>query len=336
MPVEVEGERQDKKPAIMKRGLLVSLFIITLFVLAMGLLFIVVKINNEPPIAFPVGEPVSVATGMSGREITELLEDAQIVRSATLLYLQILFFHDTTNLKASTYVFPFPLTSSEVAARLTEGDFENDLVKLTHIEGERVSILADRASLILSNFNKDIFIEIAEPYEGRLFPETYLIPYDYSEEELLELLTETFASVMAENSTAIEKHSLSLDEIIILASIIEREANSPSSMKMVSGILQNRLAIDMALQADASIEYVLDRPLSELTPEDLQIDSPYNTYLYTGLPPTPIGNPGLDAIMAVLEPVVTDYYYYITDDNGDFHYAKTYDEHRLNIERYLQ
>ncbi len=73
-------------------------------------------------------------------------------------------------------------------------------------------------------------------------------------------------------------------------------------MKMVSGILQNRLAIDMPLQADASIEYVLDKPLEELTPEDLKIDSPYNTYLNLGLPPTPIGNPGIDAIVAVLEP----------------------------------
>lgn len=107
-----------------------------------------------------------------------------------------------------------------------------------------------------------------------------------------------------------------MEEILALASIIEREANSPDSMKLVSSVLQNRLEIGMALQADASIEYVLDKPLKELTPEDLKIDSPYNTYLYTGLPPTPIGNPGLDAIMAVLQPAESEYFYYITDEEG--------------------
>ena len=96
------------------------------------------------------------------------------------------------------------------------------------------------------------------------------------------------------------------------------------------------MSIGMALQADASIEYVLDKPLSELTSEDLKIDSPYNTYLYTGLPPTPIGNPGLQAIMAVLEPTESDYFYYITDEDGVFHYAQTFNQHKSNIAKYLR
>jgi UPF0755 protein len=121
-----------------------------------------------------------------------------------------------------------------------------------------------------------------------------------------------------------------------LASIIEREANSPESMKMVSGILQNRLTIDMPLQADASIEYILDKPLNALLPEDLKIDSPYNTYLNRGLPPTPIGNPGLTAIEAVLEPTLSKYLFYITDETGEFHYAEDFDQHRANIQRYLR
>ena len=92
----------------------------------------------------------------------------------------------------------------------------------------------------------------------------------------------------------------------------------------------------MALQADASIEYVLGKPLGELTPEDLEIDTPYNTYLYRGLPPTPIGNPGLAAIRAVLEPTSSDYLFYITDSEGNFYYAETFDEHRANIAKYLR
>ena len=124
--------------------------------------------------------------------------------------------------------------------------------------------------------------------------------------------------------------------MIILASILEREANDEQSMKIVSGILQNRLKHGMALQVDASIEYVLDKSLSALTSEDLKIDSPYNTYLHTGLTPTPIGNPGLQAIDAVLHPAKTEYLYYITDADGHFHYAKTFEEHKRNVTKYLQ
>jgi len=96
------------------------------------------------------------------------------------------------------------------------------------------------------------------------------------------------------------------------------------------------LQIGMALQADASIEYELDKPLSELTAADLELESPYNTYLNPGLTPTPIGNPGLQSIKAVLEPTESNYFYYITDENGTFHYAKTFEEHKLNVQKYLR
>jgi UPF0755 protein len=110
---------------------------------------------------------------------------------------------------------------------------------------------------------------------------------------------------------------------------------------MVSGIFQNRLAIGMALQADASIEYTLDVPLNELKEGELaqnlrELDSPYNTYKNAGLPPTPISNPGLTAIKAVLEPIPSEYFYYLTDAEGNFYYAKTLKEHNDNIANYLQ
>jgi UPF0755 protein len=92
----------------------------------------------------------------------------------------------------------------------------------------------------------------------------------------------------------------------------------------------------MPLQVDASIEYVLDKPLSELQPEDLKIESPYNTYLNIGLPPTPIGNPGLVAIEAILRPIKTEYMFYITGTDGNFYYAKDFAEHRQNIAKYLR
>ena len=107
-------------------------------------------------------------------------------------------------------------------------------------------------------------------------------------------------------------------------------------MKIVAGILENRLKKNMPLQVDASLEYILHKPLSELSAKDLDLDSPYNTYKNKGLPPTAIGNPGLTAIMAVLEPTITDYIFYLTDNQGNFHYAKTFEEHKKNVTTYLK
>lgn len=293
---------------------------------------------NQPAESFPIGVAIEVSQGLDVRSITKLLSDNNVVQSDTLLYYVLILFHDPADIKASAYVFETPLTTLEVAKRLTEGDFDTGLIRFTHIEGERVSQLALRAEEVLPNFVAEDFERIAEErkLEGKLFPETYLIPDTYNALDLLNLLTETFDKKIETLSDKINGQKLSLDEILVLASIIEREANSPDSMRLVSSVLQNRLEIGMALQADASIEYILDKPLSELTPSDLKIDSPYNTYLYPGLPPTPIGNPGLDAIMAVLEPAKSDYFYYITDDEGEFHYAKTYKQHQVNIEKYLR
>ncbi|HMA78462.1 MAG TPA: endolytic transglycosylase MltG, partial [Candidatus Paceibacterota bacterium] len=119
------------------------------------------------------------------------------------------------------------------------------------------------------------------------------------------------------------------------------EANTPESMRTVAGILLNRLAIGMPLQADATIEYVLEDPLHELPPGQLavalrEVESPYNTYKNLGLPPTPIANPGRQALAAILNPVKSDYLYYITGRDGDFYYATTYAQHQRNIETHLR
>ncbi len=291
---------------------------------------------NQPPDNFPINTPITIEPGTEVREITKILQRANVVKSDNLLYYLIVLWHEPTNLKASTYLFTESITAKEVAQRLTEGDFDTDLIRFTHYEGERVRQLAKRASDSLPNFDYDRFIVNAEPLEGKLFPDTYFIPQKYTDEELLTLMLNTFNDQVKSLTTDIESHSLSLDEILVLASIVEREANTPESKKMVAGILLNRLEIDMALQADASMEYVLDKPLSELTPDDLETDSPYNTYLYPGLPPTPIGNPGLDAITAVLYPTTSDYFYYITGNDGEFYYAETYSGHLRNIEVYLR
>jgi len=291
---------------------------------------------NEPSNSFPTDQVITISEGTSVREITSILEEVGVVKSKHLLYYALVLFHEPTSLKASNYLFDEPITTTEVATRLTEGDFDTDLMSFTHFEGERTKNLAARAALLLPEFDEERFITNGEPLEGKLFPDTYFIPPSFTDEDLLSLMLETFDERINQYAEEIEAHPMSLEEILILASIIEREANTPESMNLVSSVLQNRIEIGMALQADASIEYILDKPLSELTPDDLKIDSPYNTYLYRGLPPTPIGNPGENSILAVLRPSTSDYFYYITDPSGTFHFAETYDQHLINIEIYLR
>jgi len=291
---------------------------------------------NTPPAHFPTDVNLVVTEGMGVKEIAETLRSQGYIHSEFFFLATVMIHFDPTDIKAGTYRFNIPLSPRALAYELVAGNSKYSLVRLTLPEGERARQMATRAAAVLDNFSAAEFVAIAEPHEGRLFPDTYLIPPDFTPEQLLNLLKTTFEERMQPLESKFNNHKLTKAEVITLASIVEREANTPESMALVSGILQNRLAINMKLQADASIEYVLDKPLSELTPEDLRIDSPYNTYTNFGLPPTPIGNPGMKSILAVLEPQPSNYYFYITDETGTFHYARTFAEHRVNIERYLR
>ena len=289
-----------------------------------------------PPTDFPIASTIEIEPGMSISAITKQLESQNVVKSALLLYVVLLTSYEPENVKASTYYLDTPLSVFAVADMLVRGDFNANLISFTHIEGERASHVAENAALQLTDFNAAEFMMLASTSEGKLFPETYRIPKDFTEVELLDLMLETYEKNIAPLREDFKLVDLSENEVVILASIIEREANSIESMKMVSGILQNRMRIGMGLQVDASMEYILDKPLKELTAEDLKMDTPYNTYLYRGLTPTAIGNPGLDALKAVLEPTPSEYMFYITGDDGNFYYAETFDEHKVNIARYLK
>jgi UPF0755 protein len=199
---------------------------------------------------------------------------------------------------------------------------------ITFTEGLRVEEyaqkLAEKAAI-----NEAEFIVAAKAHEGKLFPDTYLIPQTASAENIVELLTQTFTA----------KSPTQDPRTIIIASLIEREAKHAEDRALVSSVIHNRLDIGMALQVDATVQYVLGKKGNwwpkDLTREDLAVESPYNTYKYPGLPPKPIANPSLASLEAALKPAQTDYLYYLSDNNGINHYAATLEEHQQNIEQYL-
>ncbi len=331
---EVQVEPPQDKPRRYLTKWLIGM--ISLLAIGLILIFSVYRFFLLPPANFPLNSTLEIKEGMGLYEVAVILEAENYIHSRYLLLWREYWRSEPLVVLASKYSFAEPLTLPELEKQLSTGDFTEDLVHLTFTEGSSVADYAELAAANLKKFNASEFVALAKESEGRLFPDTYHVPQDQTPSELLKLLSNTFTDKQTQWLLPEASTTLTLDEVVILASILEREANDEESMKMVSGILQNRLAIGMPLQVDATMEYILDKPLKNLTPDDLKIDSPYNTYLYKGLPPTAIGNPGLVALKAVVEPTNSDYLFYITGNDGKFYYAKNFDEHRLNIARYLR
>lgn len=284
---------------------------------------------------------VTILPGSTVADITHDIRNAGVVRSEPVLYGVIVSLYRDMTIKAGTYSFVTPQNVLAVAYQLTNTTPADELVRVTLPEGMTVAGYEAILAASLPEFDGATYRALTASAEGYLFPETYYVPVHYTTAELVTLLREGSNAILSEYQDVITRSNLTPYEVLILASILEREANTPESMKMVSGILQNRIAIGMPLQADATIEYVLDKPLHELPEGELanqlrEVESPYNTYQNRGLPPTPIGNPGRIAIEAVLFPTPSEYLFYITGTDGAFYYAETYDEHQININRYLR
>lgn len=321
----LEAVRRKKRRLV---RLLPLIVIIDLIIVAVAVLYFL----SRAPSNFPIDSPVVIAEGSSARQVAEALQEQNVVRSSSLLYGVLIYYHDPTKLKASTYHFNSPLSVFDVAERLIEGEFSNDLIRITFPEGFSVREY--------ETFIPEVFegpqSEVSDGFEGSLFPDTYFVPRDFTHDALISLMQETAEAVLTEEIANASETSLARDEIINLASIIEREANDEESMGLVSGILDNRMRIGMPLQVDATVAYGLRKSGTELTRVDTQTDGPYNTYTRTGLPPTPIANPGRAAIHAVLNPTPSEYLFYITGNDGVFYYAETLQEHNLNIARHLR
>ena len=173
--------------------------------------------------------------------------------------------------------------------------------------------------------------------EGYLFPSTYLFPLDATPAQAADILVDQFREELPSDAAAVARRmGYSLPEIVTVASLVEREAKADDERALIAGVIYNRLHKGMPLDVDASIEYVFPQHKTEITRADLRIDSPYNTYEHTGLPPTPIANPGLPSLLAALHPRHSDYYYYVYKGNGHHAFARTLQEHEANVSRYLR
>lgn len=242
------------------------------------------------------------------------------------------------NIQAGDFKLSKRLTAQQIAEQLTHGTEDEWITIIEGMRKEEIAMkLKDQFSI-----SEITFIENAR--EGELFPDTYLIPKQATEEQIIEIMQNNFKAKIAEARKQYPFEKRSDREALILASLVEREAKFPEDRLLVASIIAKRAANDWPLQIDATIQYALGYQRQEktwwkrhLTLEDIKADSSYNTYQKTGYPPAPICNPGLASIKAALgaDPN-TPYWYYVNDSKGRIRPAKTLEEHNENIRKYIQ
>ncbi len=276
------------------------------------------------------GEPLNT--------IVNNLSKEGLIRNKIIFYLIVKQLGIERKIQAGDFRISPKMTAVEVAKNLTHGTLD---VWITLIEGTRKEEMAQTISKDL-NIPETEFIKVAT--EGYLFPDTYLIPTTATAESIVSILKTNFDNKFSQELLDQAKNKkLTEKEVLILASLVEREARQPATRQKVAGIILKRYLADWPLQIDATVQYALGYQSNEkswwkknLTEDDLKINSPFNTYKNTGLPPEPICNPSLSSIEAVINANSnTPYWYYITDKNGVMHYAVTLEEHNNNIRKYL-
>ena len=255
---------------------------------------------------------VKVSEGESLGDVSIKLNQEKIIGSAFWLKAVVYLAGSQKKIIAGDYIFHRPENIFQVARRLIIGNFEMDAVKVTIPEGSSSYDIANIVSKKFPEFDSVTFLKEAKSNEGYLFPDTYFLYATVNPDVLIKQMKDNFDAHI----------SSSTPSVIIMASILEEEAKTNQDRQLVAGILWKRLKQGMNLQIDTPFKYSLD-PL-------------YDTYKNKGLPPTAITNPGLGSINDALNPISSSYYFFISDKQGNMHYAVTFAEHQANIAKYLR
>lgn len=294
-----------------------------------------------------------ITRGEALQKIALRLEKEGLIKSAPAFRYYVQLKGLQKDIKAGDYRLSPNLSLQQMVLTLLKGPAE---LWVTYPEGLRREEMAAKTIKTLEispDLTKgfwDAFMVESKGEEGFLFPDTYLFPRDVKAEKVVAKLRATFdAKVTDQMRQDLKKTGRTLPEAIVLASIVERETNTNEERPIVAGILLKRIEIGMALQADATLQYVsgckrlyklgqlpLDCDWWEApTVEDKKLNSPYNTYLNSGLPPFPIASPGIESIKAVIYPESSDYLFYLHGKDGKIRYGETIDDHNENIQKYL-
>lgn len=288
----------------------------------------------RPPQSFPIGSLVTVESGSTVSEIGEHLKMQGVIRSPVLFKALIKLYGSDTEVRAGDYIFKEPKGVFAIARAISAGAFGLEPMRIRVPEGATTKDMAVIFGTRLQRFDADNFLAQSAQMEGYLFPDTYFFLPNATEDTVIQTMRQNFDTQIATIQSDIDASGKSLDELVKLASIIEREAYNSDDRRKISSVLWNRLEKDMALQVDVTFLYTIGKGTFDLTRADLASDSPYNTYVNKGLPPTAIGSPSLDSLLAAAKPADTDYLFFMADLQGVTHFCKTHSCHEANKRRY--
>lgn len=307
---------------------------------------------------------VEVPSGSSNRQIGDILEEGEVIRDGMVFNFYTKF-KNLTNFQAGYYQFSPNMTLDQISKELQQGGSAeplDDASKLTVPEGYDVDKIA---SLVAkkTDFKKEDFIKVMKDdkffeqlktqypdlltdagnakdvryrLEGYLFPATYNVHKNRSLEDLVTQMVDTTNQILTPYYSQIKEKGLNVQEVMTLASLVEKEGITQSDRKKIAQVFFNRIEAQMPLQSDISILYALGEHKEVVTIKDTEVDSPYNLYTNTGYGPGPFDNPSQEAILAVLDPTENDYIYFVADiSTGKVYYAKTYEEHMELVEKYV-
>lgn len=315
---------------------------------------------EEPPVVEPIpmgGDPVliTVEPGEGAKQIGARLQEAGVVRSARLFEILVSLRGVGSRLAAGEYEFERGTPALLAVSRIAEG--RTAARSVVFPEGLRVEEMAETleaagvvpkneflAALEPSRYDQPFLTEVQSPnLQGFLFPARYEFKRNETGEDVVRRMLQAFQDNV-DDGLQLEGQELTLQELVTLASIVQREAGNDEELPVVASVFRNRLRLGMPLQADPTVQYVVTTDAEsvaqfgwwkrDLTVDDLALDSPYNTYLYPGLPPGAIANPGLNAMRAVVSPAQTNYLFFVSRNDGTHVFAETLEEHLRNVEQY--
>lgn len=294
---------------------------------------------------------IHVQSDMSASDIAEKLHEDGFIQSPTWFRVVAKVTGQDSALKEGEYVMDSHMSLQQILAKLTSG--KSEAARLVIPEGYTVWQIA-KAVAQLGAISEADFLAAAKdssqlypymqgnrsgvtfPTEGFLFPDTYFIPNSATAQDVVAMMLKNFDHRLTpEMKEKIAAKNLSIYQFVTLASLVEKEAKFDADRPLIASVFLNRLQIHMKLQSDASISYAMGSHKAAYSIAETQYDSPYNTYMYEGLPPGAIGNPGLDSMNAVLDAPQTSYLYFVADGDGHNYFATTYEDHMKNVEAHM-
>ncbi|MBQ4629161.1 MAG: endolytic transglycosylase MltG [Clostridia bacterium] len=300
---------------------------------------------------------ITIEKGDTATKLVQSLKDAGVIKYTTVFKLMARLESLETRLQVGTFTVSSGMSYDEIFNVFKTTQNYRKTVKITFIEGKGVGEIID---LLVENGvgSKDRYEQVIKGWdfgydylpeagtenrlEGFLYPDTYEFFLDESEESVIKRFLDNFdkKAKASEIFTLLENTGRDFYKVMILASIIEEESQVDAEKARIASVFYNRLEINMKLQSDATVNYLLDVEdmRGSSTAESLAIDSPYNTYKYYGLPPTPVSNPTMSSIIAAINPEETTYYYFCSknDGTGVHVFAETLEEHEKNVNEYLR